>query len=50
MRLSRTDLVPVLAIIGGGAVGVATSGALVLSRGSVRRALTLVVLTGGLDA
>ena len=31
MRLSRTDLVPVLAIIGGGALGVVASGALVLS-------------------
>ncbi len=31
MRLSRTDLVPVLAIICGGALGVLTSGALVLS-------------------
>ena len=31
MRLSRTDLVPVLAIIGGGAVGVLVSGSLLLS-------------------
>ncbi len=31
MRLSRTDLVPVLAIIAGGAVGLATSAALALS-------------------
>ena len=31
MRLSRTDLLPVLAIIGGGAVGLATSASLVLS-------------------
>ncbi len=30
MRLSRPDLVPVLAIIGGGAVGVLVSGSLVL--------------------
>ncbi len=30
MRLSRTDLVPVLAIIAGGAVGVLVSGSLVL--------------------
>ncbi len=31
MRLSRTDLFPVLAIIGGGALGVLTSASLVLS-------------------
>jgi len=31
MRLSRTDLIPVLAIVAGGAVGVATSASLVLS-------------------
>ena len=31
MRLSRTDLIPVLAIVAGGALGVLTSGALVLS-------------------
>ncbi len=30
MRLSRPDLVPVLAIIGGGAVGALTSGFLAL--------------------
>ena len=33
MRLSRTDLLPVLAIIGGGAVGVVASGTLFLSLG-----------------
>ena len=48
MKLSRSDVVPLRAIIAGWAVGVLTSGALVLSRGTVRRALTLVVLTGGL--
>ena len=31
MRLSRTDLIPVLAIIAGGALGLATSASLVLS-------------------
>ena len=30
MRLSRTDLIPVLAIIGGGAVSVLASGVLLL--------------------
>ena len=32
MRLSRTDLVPVLAIVAGGAVGLATSASLLSSR------------------
>ena len=45
MRLSRTDLLPVMVIIGGGAVGVLASGSLLLSSRAahVRAPLPFVV-------
>ena len=45
MRLSRTDLVPVLAIIAGSAVGVLTSGSLLLSSRSDDVPVTLSTVT-----
>ena len=45
MRPSRTDILPVLAIIGGGAVGVLTSASVVLSSRSARH-LRRTVLFG----